>query len=356
MTVQITHDDLIKINIQLAPVPMQSASFTTLLLLCDEADGTTLGGDRVRVYQSFTEVDADKSVLGAKAIAMAQAAFSQRSRRPDRIKIGRVDTGNGESYADGLAAVSSVDNDWFGVCVDSRAVADQLAVAAVVETKHRIFVFQSSDSDWKGSTFPSAYSAVSGARNSGVVYHDTDSVWHDVRWAASRLAWNPDETSASWEAAIAGGTDLAAGLSSTELLNLRDNNANVALPFGSSPHFMDPGCNLEGRAFYEVVTAYWFHDRLQRRIADMKVATSERGAKLGMDPTGLALVQSQIETQFALGVLAGHFVEGQTEVVMQPITDSDLAARRIRARGRAQFLVSGRVFEFDFNFDAQPLE
>lgn len=359
MSVQVTHDDTIVINISLAPVTRARQSFTTLLILGDKANGTTLGGDRVRTYSSFAEVQADDSEIGDAVMEMARMAFLQRNRRPQRIKIGYVDTGavpSGESYAEALAKVSAIDDDWFGVVIESRTAADIVAVAQAVEQRQRLFVFQSADPDWLTSGTPSDFSAIEGYQNTIGLYHDASTAKHDAAWAASRLAFDPDVISAPWEARIQGGVALTTPLSTTQLQHLRANNMNVALPFGSYDHYIDPGVTLEGRPIYEMVTAYWFYYRLRDRVADMKVEASDRGEKIVVAAQGQTMVRSCAETQLALGVAAGHFVEGETEAWAEDITPSDLSSRQIRIGARAQNAVSGRKFIFDVAFDVQPLE
>lgn len=358
MSVQVTHDDTIIINISLAAVPRARQSFTNVLILGDEANGTTLDGDRVRTYTSFQQVEADKAFIGPEVLEMARVAFLQSNRKPRLIKIGRVDTGGSpaETYADGLAAVSAVDDDWFGVVIESRLAADIVPVAQAVEQLKRLFIFQSGDGDWLGSAYPAAFEAIEGYQNSILVYHDDATAKHDVGWMASRLAFDPDSYSAPWEARIQGGKRLTTPLTATQLQNLRNNNANVALPFGGYDHYIDPGVTLEGRPIYEMVTAYWFYYRLRDRVADMKVKASDRGEKIVLAVQGQTMVRSCAETQLTLGVGAGHFVEGQTEAWADPLTDSDFLARRINVGARAQFAVSGRQFDFDVTFDILPIE
>lgn len=349
------HLDNISISITLDPLAAAQASFTTLLIVADEANGTTLGGDRVRSYASLAGVqtDADAGEVGTAILAAATAAFAQRPR-PSVIKIGRVDTVGLESYTDALTAIKAVDADYYGICIESRTAADVALVAAAVQAEDRLFIHQSGDADWRTAGYPAALSALEGDEHTAGIYHDDAAEWADVAWAAGRLAFDPDTRSAPWDAGVAGVTAYTTAPTDTEKAALDGNDMNHGLPYGGVDFFVDPGVNHNGRPIYEIITSHWFAARLRERVATLKTVLSARGEKVPMTAAGQALIRSEIETQFAIGVSGGHFVSYETTA--EAITAADLAAQRMRFTGRAQDAVSGRIFDFDFNFSTTALE
>ncbi len=98
-----------------------------------------------------------------------------------------------------------------------------------------------------------------------------------------------------------------------------------------------------------------FETRLQELVVNTKLSYALRGDKIILDESGKTLIKGLIDTQFALGVAAKHFVPGQTASQIEDITAADLAARRIRGKGQAQIAVDGRLFGFIFNFGRTPI-
>ena len=353
-TVQ-SHLDNISINISLESAGAKAAGFGTVLLLVDQATGNTLDSARVVTYATADEAVADNTAgfISAATLSAVQKYFSQVPQ-PENIKVGRVDTAGAETYLDGYTAVKAVDEDFYGVAIDRRADADILLISAQVETENRIFMLQSDDADWKTSGLPAGLAALATRENSVVVYHDDDTAWNDVGYLGARLVFDPDVQSAGWNAQVRSITALAA-LTQAEKDFLDGNNANHGLPFGPAVMFMDPGLNCAGRPIDHIVTAHWFEARLQEAVATEVVRHADRGEKITVTPEGQAKIASLVLDQFDIGVAAGHFVAGQTEVTPQPITSADRSAGRIRINGRATLAVNAREYSFNFAFGLDPL-
>lgn len=347
------HLDNIIINITLDPAPVTAAGFGVPMII---ADGSTssLDGDRIRAYTSLSAVQVDNTAgfVSAPMLAAATAAFSQTSSAAT-IKIGRKDAL--ETYAEALAAIEIADADFYGIAIESRLAADALLVSAPVEASSRIFIMQASDATFLTTGFPAAYAAVENRERSIVAWHDTDTEWFDLAWLSNRLVFDPDTRSAPWNAGIQGVTAYATAPTDTQKGFLDSNSANHGLPFGGAAFFVDPGVNANARPIYEIVTADWFEARLEEAVSSLVAARSASGLKIPVTVEGQGLVQSLIETQFALGVAAGHFVQGQTSVTPVAITTADIAAQRLRFTGQAQLVTTARIFQFDLNFSRNPI-
>ena len=354
----VTHIDNISITITLSAAPATEASFTTVLLLVDEAAGTGngLNGARVVTYTDLAGAQSDQvaGYITTDVVAAVTAAFSQ-TPRPDKLMVGRVDTGGGESYPDGLAAVRLVNDNFYGVCIDKRTDTEILAMSTTVEALNKLLFIQSDDAAWKTAGYPGTLTALQGRENTAIVYHTTDAQWNDVAWACNRLAFDPDTISAPFDAGVQGVNALSPAPTATEAGHLDDNEANHGLPYGGTVFFMDPGVNANNRPLYEIVTKHWFEKRLEERIAALKTSASARGSKIVVDEGGQAQILGEIAAQFDIGVAAGHFVAGEIKVTPVAISDADRAAQRLRFTGEAQLAVGARLFNFTFNFGRDPL-
>lgn len=354
------HLDNIVINISLDPAPQAGAAFFFPLLIADEANGTTLGGDRVRSYADSLSVDTDEDA-GFLSAAVAQAARDALSQipRPPLIKIGRRDSVGGESYSDAFTAIRLVDDQFYTTSIESRADADILDIAAAVEpTKRKIAVVQTDDTAFKTTGFPAGLVAIDGNERTVIAWHETDTEWMDFAWSSNRLAFDPNAASVSWDAGVQSVLGYPTNLTQAEKDFLDENHANNGLALDGFNFFVDPGHNANGRPIYEIVTLDWFEATLQSRVATMKARRSARGQKVPVDGTGqgllLALVNGTIDQ--GEGTDGAHFAPGARRVVeAAAITQEDLDLQRLRFTGQVQLSASARLFRFDLNFTRQPV-
>lgn len=340
-----THDSNISIDLTLDAAPPALFGFNVMYV------AETTIAERVRMYASASDVDADEDISSAIKGAL-KTAFAQQPR-PGLVKLGKKEAL--ESYADALTAIAAEDADWYGLAIDSRTAADIIAAADWVESRTHLFVAQSADADWLTSGQPAAFSDIATHERTAVIFHDTATEYADVAWLAGRLVFDPDTYSVPWDAQIRGVTAYATALTTGQRDFAIANNANLSLPYGSVETFVDPGVNISGRTLDEIVTADWFKLRLESKVAQAKINASGRGEKIPLGRVGVSILRPLVESQFAEGVAAGHFVEGQTEVEFISPTQADIDARRIRATGRAQLTVGARIFDFTFNFTRTPV-
>lgn len=353
------HLDTITIVITLDPAPVVGTDFGAILIIADEANGTTLNGDRVRTYQSLSAVQADNTAgfVSAGILDAATAAFSQ-DRQPNSIKIGRKAAL--ESYTDALAAIELVDSNFYAIAIESRAAADQLLIAAAVEAAdtNRLFFMQSADADWLTAGWPAALAAIEGNERTIPCYHDTATEWYDVAYPANRLAFDVDQQSVPWALfTLKGVASYTSAPSDTEKLNLRANKANPGLPYSTAAQFAPyNGVNANNRPIYEILTADWFEDRLRAATVAAVLQAHNAGRKIPVTVEGQAIMGALVAAQFQIGSgAAGHFVTGQTRVTYPAITDADRTAQLIRVSGLGQLVVSGLNFDYDLVFTRDPI-
>lgn len=350
-----SHIDNVEITILLDPPPKEPVSFSTLLLLADQDNGTTLDGDRVRKYTTPRGVDQDVTD-GFLFSAVAEGVKDALSNGIGEAWVGRVDTANAtpETFLDGYNAALNAGVNPYGVAIESRLDADILNLESSIEATTsgimpRLFSLQSDDADWKTLNFPAGLTALEGNERSIIHYHDDDTQFQDFAWLAALLRISPDTRSSPGDLPVVGISGLTTEPSAAEKGFLDDNFANHGLPYGGANFFVDPGVNAAGRPIYEIVTRDWFHIRLQERTAAEKVKYSNRNQKISLDARGQAIVSSILFDLFDEGATAGHFLPGQRTVNPLPITDSDKAAQRMRIEAAGTYAVNTRKFNYTIN-------
>jgi len=347
-----THDSNINIQVILDAAAPALFGFTPLFVLSiDELPDD----DRVRVYTSAKDIDDDSDLTTPQKESLA-VAFMQQPR-PGEVKVGfrATTTPAEESFAEAMSAIEDADPDWYGFTIDSRADEDIIAASAWAEARTKLFVAQSSDPDWLTTGFPGGFDDIEDNERTALIFHDTDLEAADIAWLTNRLVFNPDTRSAPWDCEIKGVNKYTSAITAGQRSFGIGNNANLMLPYGPSPTFVDPGVLLSGRPIYERVTADWFQIRLESKIAQAKVNASARGEKIPLGQQGISILRPLVESQFSEGEFAGHFMPGQSVVEFISPTQADINAQRIRATAQAQLTVSARLFEFTFNFQRTPI-
>lgn len=341
-----THDDIIDVNITLAAAPVSQAGFGRVLFLATDLD---LGSDAYRVYTSASDITADSDLSSAQALALT-TALSQ-SPQPDAVLVAPHDAGGGATYSDSIDLAIAGGAEFYGLTIESRVAADIISVSDEVEALGDIlFVAQSAETEIEDGSdiYAGVFSGLAGNTRTVLVYHDDDTQFLDVGYAASRLVFDPDVQSAGWQGRVAG-VDPYASFTGTQEDNAEANNVNLLLPFGPYPNYVSSGVTIEDRAIEEIVSADWFKARLEERLIQLKADYDARGEKIPLSPTGQNIVRGELEAQLAQGVDAGHFVSGFTVSFPDPIADSDIQARTLRASASAQFATNAAQFVMNIN-------
>lgn len=352
------HLDNIIINISLDSPPATGVDFFFALLIADQANGTTLDGDRVRTYTDPLEISIDETA-GFLSAAVAQAGRDALSQipRPSKIKIGRRDSAGAETYPDAFTAIRLVDDAFYTTAIESRADADIVLMAAAIEpVRRKLFVAQSDEATFLTSGFPAGLAAIDGNERTVICWHESDAEWMDFAYSANRLAFDPNSRSVPWAAGVKAVQNYTTAIAQGAKDFLDANKANNGFPFGGEPFYIDPGVTASGRPIYEIMTADWYEVSLQTNVAALKASKSAKGEKLPVSLVGQGFLMKEANDLLDQGEDADHFLPGALrEVLPVPITDADRAAQRMRITGQAQITVDGRLFQFDFVFTRNPI-
>ncbi len=258
-----------------------------------------------------------------------------------------------EDGDDALDAAVAIADDFYGVATVLRTPLAIKNVAAWVESRRKLFCAQSADTDVVG-TFPSELAILQTYEQTILVYHDSNSETAAETYLASRLVADPDLKSPGWRGAISGIEGYSAFTSSQKAAGLT-NNVNLILPYGSESLFVHPGVNAKGRAVEEIVTKHWFSARIAERFARVDLEYAARMEKIPVTEKGAAILKAEVDALFAIGVRAGHFVEGQTFSEVVPVTSTMRDDREIAVTGKAQLAISGKTLSFTAAFGREPV-
>lgn len=363
-----SHVSNIDVTVLLQALATPAAGFGTVTLLVDEAQGTGNGlntdstpTQRYVDFASYAEAQAAQTAgeISAEVLAACLVAFSQPGEDPEKFRVARVDTGAAETYSSAFAlllAEEGVQGDIYGLCMDSRAGADQEAFEATVAATGRYLLYlQTAEADAITSGFPAAMTDMEESAIAGGVYHDTSTEWADVAAAVRLLTWDPDEVSAPGENDLGGVAEYATFLTESERAFATANNLGVIGTWGSTDFWLSPMLTFDGRPVYERLTADWLHARIQERIQTLVQREHQAGRKILVTPTGQRQVGAAIGATIALGEQVGHFAPGQVTVTYPTITDADRTARRLAVVVQGQIGISAIHFDFNVNLSTTPV-
>lgn len=235
--------------------------FGTLLLI---GTADNFGGDRVRTYASIEEVATDFPLGTEWEYLAAQAAFGQ-TVSPVEIKIGTLLAADSGNYVTALNAIQEVDDDFYGIAIESETEADVNAMAAAVEAKFKIFFALTRD-------------AAVAAGTAGNVAEDLNTAAYD----RTALFYSGAPTTQFLQAAIAGGQlpkvpggitykfKQAQGvnfdnLTSTQINNIENFKANYYNRIAGIS-ILQQGTVASGEFIDVIIGADWITARLQETI------------------------------------------------------------------------------------------
>lgn len=327
-------------------------------------------------YTSKAEAkdDNDTGILSDDHYAAVLVAFAQ-DPAPDAFRIVAINPAVGAVYFPDagytgsypwdqyLSSLDAVTSTWFALCADWRSGAYIQDIGEAVEQYERDIIYLAQTSDRKPystTTFAadSNWAAIDGYERTGWVYHDVDTEFADVAWAAGRMTFDLDETSPSMEAVLKTVATYNRKLTASQFAAIKANKGNLVAqyPTGSANPYLSPGVNAVGRPFYEIVTKFWFIKRLTDAMANTRVSYTSQGRKIPVNREGQNIGLGVLRGVINAGISAGHF-ENDPNMVVEPltITNTDLALGRLRYRAILKLAVDGTLFEFNVNMTRSAL-
>lgn len=308
-------------------------------------------------YTSVAEVVAAGFTLLAEpeVYYWATSVFSQDDA-VDAIYIGREDAGdaNWTATMDAIEAYAVANGlDWYGTTIESRVKADIALVAAWIEARRKIFLYQSADSDVLTGAAGNIndVTKVAGYKRSFGVYHATSAGaangYLDGAWASSGLGMNLDAPGGRgiWAYRTLEGITYDA-VTSAQASNIYADNGNIyGRNLGLS--FTSKGTMAAGVPYFVDVqtTIDWVKTRLEEDILAYFVSQNV----VPYTNAGINGIRGVIKNRLDIGITNGHFSPDFTPVVNLPnvedVSSANKAARLLQ--GSASAVFAGGIQKLD---------
>ena len=255
--------------------------------------------------------------------------------RHDRLKL--KDTTPDPGYADDIAAVRAVDDDWYGLgLADTNGVAAASAVAAAIETMRKVFFTNTSDtlaSDLATTTDTNSVFASNSYARSLCLYDDNDTGgFSGIASLGNLFPFDPGV--GPYAGGVLNGRTLggvtADALTPTQHDNLRTKGYSIYITTAGINHVLG-GESGSGEWIDFTRFVDWYVTRLQESLAALQF----NNRRVPFDARGISLVESVLRAQLAQGLASGGIApldaEGKEPSVYVPplssTTQQDRASR-----------------------------
>lgn len=237
-----------------------------------------------------------------------------------------------EDIADDIAAISLIDDTWYGLVYTDRTQSDVEDIAAYIETVKKYFVTASADADiidQAASTDTTSIAAVlkaTGYARSAVFYHAlAASQFVDAALLGVILPLDPGSYTAAFKSL--GGVTVDT-LTETQKTNALAKNAGIYLENGGV-NITREGKSAEGEFIDIMIFIDWIQARIQEGVYALLVAQK----KVPFTDAGIAAIQAEITAVLQLGVDRGGITTSPAFSVTVPlasaVSSADKAARTL---------------------------
>jgi len=372
MPTTVTHTDSLDIVVNFQPQFSPLLRFNKLLQLELEADNNT--GVRARSY-SPGDLDTIETDWTTRIRDAADDYFSAQPT-PDEILIGAWDKAGGETVKEALDAITGIDSGWFYVASSIRTPADLEFIGDTVDGYQKPSVyFLTSDDDSIVDPNTSLATPLDNLGSNALeevfgIYHP-DPASSPGSALAGRLATaNPDQESAPFFGRLRNINAYDAPSSSTAWSlpsaadigtaqspgEIRGNDFNAVLPFGSAPAWLGPGQNLNGRQGKVILTKFWFKDRLEAEVANEIQTAAAQNEIIPIGAVGESQTEGQVRMakllrrQFEIGENAQHFLVDELDINYPQIQQSNVNNDTIPLDAQATVAIGGQYVDFNIFF------
>lgn len=282
--------DVVDVQITRASAALTRVGFGTLAFVYD---ASAAPANRIVKFGDADEVAA--STLPAPAKAALTAAFSG-DLKPEGVKaIYRLTTGGTpETYVAALTAAQALDEDWYGVTIQSRSHSDIVAVAGWVEARTKLFIAATADSDVTDpldtDDIASTLLAASYSRT-GLIYLATAGTeWPDTAWAGSLLGYDPGSITWAFKR-IAGSTGQTFTASQIDALEAKratrlETIQGLTRAIG--------GFTSDNGAYIDLIHGL---DWLRQRLAEDIFAQLVNNLKIPYTNAGIAIIEAAVRAR-----------------------------------------------------------
>lgn len=276
-------NNIVDVQITRETKAVSQVGFSTMLI----AGPSALFTEKIRFYTGIEGVDADFGPTDPEFLA-AQTAFSQNPK-PSKIAIGKL----GVDIPASLSLIQAESDDWYGLVLTSRVKADQIAAAAWIEPRKKLYFARSNDAgviDAAITTDIAHLFSLAGYARTAVIYHNaaTDE-FIDAAWLGKMLP----EDAGSATFAFKSLTGISANkLTATQETAALATKANVYTSIGGVSVTRE-GKMASGEYADIMVGVDWLQSRIQERVYSRLVNLK----KIPFTDAGVAIIENEIRAQ-----------------------------------------------------------
>lgn len=210
-----------------------------------------------------------------------------------------------ETWVEALDAVSNFNNVWYALVAETHVQSDVLALAAAIQTRHKIYGTSTQNTAVPTSATTDVASLLKAGSYSRtfVVYLPTaDTEYPEAAWIGSQLAYTPGSN--DWDFKR-GALITVSNLTDPQRVFLRGKNANMYTTVAGVNIFQD-GNMADGLPIDEQILVDWLYARLQEGIYFRLINT----LKIPMTNPGLTMVENEIRSVLSLAETNGGIDTG----------------------------------------------
>jgi hypothetical protein len=209
---------------------------------------------------------------------MASAMLAQ-TPRPSLVRVMRSSTG----YAADLATLREIDDSWYSVCIESRALVDLQAVGTWAESNSKMF--------FGACTDVTSLSGRSGDREAYIIHSDLTSAnvqdYPECAWVGRCLSKDPWGINWKWKELTG---QQATTFTKTQLNAIRAaNGCSLQEQAGSNP-YTNYGQTTSGENIATIIGKDWVENQLNIGLIGLFL----RNDNIPMDDSGIAQVESVV--------------------------------------------------------------
>lgn len=239
-----------------------------------------------------------------------------------------------ESWVTTINEITTVNNAWYALMIESHAEADVLAVAGQIEGMKKVFATSSSSADIKTTVTTDTFSkleALGYQRTFGIWSATANTEFPECAWVGYQLQEQPGSNTWAYKA-LSGVT--VSTLSDTESTNVHNKSASTYENVGGLNSTI--GAKMFGGEWIDVMI---FVDWLEQRMKERLWSRLANSKKIPYTSAGAAIIEAEIRAQLNDGIRVGGLAASPAPTVDVP----DVLSVSVNAR--AQRIFEGITFE-----------
>lgn len=239
-----------------------------------------------------------------------------------------------ESWVTTINEITTVNNTWYAIMIESHLEADVLAVAGQIEGMKKVYATSSQSADIKTSATTDTFSkleALGYQRTFGLFSATADTEFPECAWVGYQLQEQPGSNTWAYKA-LSGVT--VSVLSDTESTNIHNKSASTYENVGGLNSTI--GAKMFGGEWIDVMI---FVDWLEQRMKERLWSRLANSKKIPYTSAGAAIIEAEIRAQLNDGIRVGGLAASPAPTVNVPDVLS------VSTNARAQRIFEGITFE-----------